>query len=54
MNAIETGKYDPSLALAFWLARLFAMIGGICGHLRARRERRAGEADAQFAPIGIG
>jgi putative transcriptional regulator len=23
INAIETGKYDPSLALAFKLARLF-------------------------------
>lgn len=25
VNAIETGKYDPSLPLAFKLARLFAM-----------------------------
>jgi putative transcriptional regulator len=25
INAIETGKYDPSLPLAFKLARLFAM-----------------------------
>lgn len=25
INAIETGKYDPSLALAFKLARLFDM-----------------------------
>ncbi len=25
INAIETGKYDPSLNLAFTLARLFAM-----------------------------
>jgi putative transcriptional regulator len=25
INAIETGKYDPSLALAFKLARLFEM-----------------------------
>ena len=25
VNAIETGKYDPSLPLAFRLARLFAM-----------------------------
>jgi putative transcriptional regulator len=24
VNAIETGKYDPSLPLAFKLARLFA------------------------------
>ena len=24
VNAIETGKYDPSLALAFRIARLFA------------------------------
>jgi len=25
VNAIETGKHDPSLALAFRIARLFAM-----------------------------
>jgi len=25
INAIETGKYDPSLPLAFKLARLFGM-----------------------------
>ena len=25
INAIETGKYDPSLPLAFALAKLFAM-----------------------------
>lgn len=25
VNAVETGKYDPSLPLAFKLARLFAM-----------------------------
>lgn len=25
VNALETGKYDPSLPLAFRLARLFAM-----------------------------
>jgi len=25
INAIETGKYDPSLPLAFSIARLFAM-----------------------------
>jgi putative transcriptional regulator len=25
INAIETGKYDPSLPLAFKLARLFSM-----------------------------
>jgi putative transcriptional regulator len=25
VNAIETGKYDPSLPLAFKLARLFAV-----------------------------
>ena len=25
VNAIETGKYDPSLPLAFRIARLFAM-----------------------------
>ena len=25
VNAIETGRYDPSLPLAFRLARLFAM-----------------------------
>jgi putative transcriptional regulator len=25
VNAIETGKYDPSLPLAFTIARLFAM-----------------------------
>ncbi|EGF92487.1 helix-turn-helix family protein [Asticcacaulis biprosthecium C19] len=25
VNAIETGKYDPSLPLAFQLARLFEM-----------------------------
>jgi putative transcriptional regulator len=25
VNAIETGKYDPSLPLAFKLARLFAL-----------------------------
>ena len=25
INAIETGKYDPSLPLAFGLARLFEM-----------------------------
>ncbi len=25
VNAIETGKFDPSLPLAFKLARLFAM-----------------------------
>ena len=25
VNAIETGKYDPSLPLAFAIARLFAM-----------------------------
>jgi putative transcriptional regulator len=25
VNAIETGKYDPSLPLAFKLARLFTM-----------------------------
>ncbi len=25
INAIETGKYDPSLPLAFAIARLFAM-----------------------------
>ena len=25
VNAIETGKYDPSLPLAFRLSRLFAM-----------------------------
>ena len=25
INAIETGKYDPSLNLAFILAKLFAM-----------------------------
>ena len=25
VNAIETGKYDPSLPLAFKMARLFAM-----------------------------
>lgn len=25
VNAIETGKYDPSLPLAFKLARLFAI-----------------------------
>jgi putative transcriptional regulator len=25
VNAIETGKYDPSLPLAFRLARLFTM-----------------------------
>jgi putative transcriptional regulator len=25
VNAIETGKYDPSLPLAFKVARLFAM-----------------------------
>jgi putative transcriptional regulator len=25
VNAIETGKYDPSLPLAFSIARLFAM-----------------------------
>jgi putative transcriptional regulator len=25
INAIETGKYDPSLALAFKLARLFEL-----------------------------
>ena len=25
VNAIETGKYDPSLPLAFKLARLFEM-----------------------------
>lgn len=25
VNAIETGKYDPSLPLAFKLSRLFAM-----------------------------
>ena len=25
VNAIETGKYDPSLPLAFRLAKLFAM-----------------------------
>ena len=23
VNAIETGKYDPSLPLAFWIAELF-------------------------------
>jgi putative transcriptional regulator len=25
INAIETGKYDPSLSLAFSIARLFSM-----------------------------
>ena len=25
INALETGKYDPSLPLAFKIARLFAM-----------------------------
>lgn len=25
VNAIETGKYDPSMPLAFKIARLFAM-----------------------------
>ena len=25
INAIETGKYDPSLSLAFSIAKLFAM-----------------------------
>jgi putative transcriptional regulator len=25
VNAVETGKYDPSLPLAFEIARLFAM-----------------------------
>ena len=25
INAIETGKYDPSLSLAFNIAKLFAM-----------------------------
>ena len=25
INAIETGKYDPSLSLAFDIAKLFAM-----------------------------
>jgi putative transcriptional regulator len=25
VNAIETGKYDPSLPLAFTIARLFAL-----------------------------
>ncbi len=25
INAIETGKYDPSLSLAFHIAKLFAM-----------------------------
>jgi putative transcriptional regulator len=25
INAVETGKYDPSLPLAFKLARLFAL-----------------------------
>lgn len=25
VNAIETGKYDPSLPLAFGIARLFAL-----------------------------
>jgi len=25
INAIETGKYDPSLPLAFGIARLFAL-----------------------------
>jgi putative transcriptional regulator len=25
INAIETGKYDPSLPLAFQIARLFAL-----------------------------
>ena len=25
VNALETGKYDPSLPLAFKIARLFAM-----------------------------
>jgi putative transcriptional regulator len=25
VNAIETGKYEPSLSLAFKIARLFAM-----------------------------
>jgi putative transcriptional regulator len=25
VNAVETGKYDPSLPLAFRLARVFAM-----------------------------
>jgi putative transcriptional regulator len=25
VNALETGKYDPSLPLAFRIARLFAM-----------------------------
>ena len=41
VNAIETGKHDPSLPLAFRLARLFGLSieeifeddGGLCGKL---------------------
>ena len=36
VNAIETGKYDPSLPLAFKLARLFELpIEGIFQDLRS-------------------
>ena len=39
VNAIETGKYDPSLALAFSIARLFNQ------HIEAIFEPASGESD---------
>ena len=38
VNAIETGKYDPSLALAFSIARLFNQ------HIEAIFEPASGES----------
>ncbi len=47
VNAIETGKYDPSLPLAFDLARVFGkkieeiFVADAKGPERSRREKKA-------------
>jgi putative transcriptional regulator len=46
INAIETGKYDPSLPLAFKLARLFeTTIEGIFTDDLAPVDARSGDPD---------
>ena len=45
VNALETGKYDPSLPLAFKIARLFDRSDR--GHLRS------GGAGSRATPAGV-
>jgi len=51
VNAIETGKYDPSLPLAFRIARLF---GRHIEDLFDPEDRQAPAADSGAAPARSG